>query len=79
MGQIQFGITTARQPFRQWNVAVTHTNKTANLHANRFPQATHLAVTPFGQGHVIPLVDPFTTAKFNGFKCCRTIFQLNAT
>ena len=72
--QVQLGIAAARQAFRQQNIAVAHADQTADLHADRFPQATHFAVTPFGQGNVIPLVNPFAAGEFDGFKRCRTIF-----
>ncbi|MNC55057.1 hypothetical protein D3C75_1045680 [compost metagenome] len=77
--QIKFSITATRQAFRQLDVTVTHTNQTANLHTNRFPQATHFTVAAFGQSHVVPLVYAFATGKFDGFECRWAIFKLHAT
>ena len=66
--QVQLGVAAARQAFRQQNIAVAHADQAADLYANGFPQATDFTVTPFGQRDVVPLVNPFTTGKLDGFE-----------
>ncbi|CQB63264.1 Uncharacterised protein [Salmonella enterica subsp. enterica serovar Bovismorbificans] len=77
--EVELSPAAARQAFRQRDIAVTNADQTADLNAYRFPQSANFAVAPFRQRHVIPLVNAFAAAEFNGLKCRRTIFQLYAT
>ena len=79
MTQVELSVTTTWQAFRQLDVTVTHTNQTANLHTYCFPEAAHFTVAAFSKSNVVPLVNAFTTGKFDGFKRGRAIFKLHTT